>query len=202
MHLEIFVEEESAEAALRYLLPKILAPAIITFEIYRYQGKMDLLTQLPKRLRAYHHWLPEDWRVVVLLDRDQEDCRELKQKLEDIAQTAGLTTRSHPAASGDFQVINRIAIEELEACFFGDVEALAQAYARISPTLAKRARFRDPDNIAGGTWEALERLLRVDYPGGLPKTEVARTIAEYMEPARNRSRSFQVFRQALIALLE
>jgi hypothetical protein len=38
------------------------------------------------------------------------------------------------------------------------------------------------------------------YPGGLPKIEVARNISEHMDPDRNTSRSFQVFREALGSL--
>jgi hypothetical protein len=33
---------------------------------------------------------------------------------------------------------------------------------------------------------------------GLPKIEVAQHIAPHMDPARNTSRSFQVFRDALV----
>ena len=59
--------------------------------------------------------------------------------------------------------------------------------------------FHNPDAIAGGTWEALERVLKKSgyYPSGMPKVETARNISKYMEPHRNISKSFQVFRDAL-----
>ncbi|MGH7753687.1 MAG: DUF4276 family protein, partial [Gemmatimonadales bacterium] len=59
--------------------------------------------------------------------------------------------------------------------------------------------FRDPDGIAGGTWEALERVLqRAGYfKAGLRKIEAARTISNNMDPDRNRSASFTAFRDAL-----
>ncbi len=100
--------------------------------------------------------------------------------------------------------MNRIAVEELEAWFFGDVQALRAAYPRISPTLAQRAKFRDSDAITGGTWEALEReLQRVGYfAGGLSKITAAREISLHMDPARNRSKSFQVFREGLLQLAQ
>jgi len=62
MHLELFVEEPSAEAALAILVPRIVGPEI-TFRIYPHQGKTDLLHKLPARLRGYRSWLPADWRI-------------------------------------------------------------------------------------------------------------------------------------------
>lgn len=198
MHLEVLVEEPSAEAALLELLPKILGPQP-TFNIVVYQGKPDLLSKLPRRLAGYRRWLPGDWKIVVLLDEDREDCAFLKGQLEDAARAAGFSTQSSPAADGDFTVLNRIAIEEIEALYFGEVVALAQAFERVPRTLDRRAGFRDPDTIRGGTWEALERVLKEagHFPSGLPKIHVARSVAREMDPARNRSRSFQVFRDGL-----
>jgi len=203
MHIEFLVEEPSAEAALQNLLPKILG-SVATFDIHPYQGKPDLLKKLPNRLDGYSHWLPEDWRIVVLADADDDDCLELKAQLEQIAQNAGLATKSATPPGQQFQVLNRLAIEELEAWFFGDVEALRAAYPRVRPTLGKRAKYRNPDAITGGTWEALERLLqRLNYfRQGLPKITVARQVSKHMDPASNRSRSFQIFREGLLAIIQ
>ena len=59
-----------------------------------------------------------------------------------------------------------------------------------------------PDAIAGGTWEAFERVLRQAgyFGGGLPKIEVAREMAKHMDPARNTSASFGQFVQGLATL--
>ena len=110
-HLEILVEEPSMEAFLRELLPKILG-ARGTFEIYAYQGKHDLLNKLGARLRGYARWLPADWRIVILLDCDDDDCSDLKREMERLATSAHLRTRRGSAC---WQIVNRIAIEELEA---------------------------------------------------------------------------------------
>jgi len=66
-------------------------------------------------------------------------------------------------------------------------------------SLGAKAKFRDPDAIEGGTWEALEsELQRKGYfQGGLAKIEAAKAISSYMDPERNRSKSFQVFRDGL-----
>lgn len=102
-------------------------------------------------------------------------------------------------------MINRIVIEELEAWFFGDADALRSAYPGVSSTLERKAAYRDPDAIQGGTWEALQRVLqRAGYYKGvkaLPKLETAGRIAQHMDPARNRSRSFQVFRAGIESLV-
>lgn len=202
MHIEFLLEEASAEAALRNIVPKILGPGV-SFGLHPYQGKRDLLSKLPARLRGYRRWLPPDWRIVVLLDADRKDCRALKARLEREAEKAGWTTKSGAPAGGGFDVLNRLAVEELEAWFFGDIVALKAAYSRIKLNLARKARYRDPDAIRGGTWEALERELqrRGYFAGGLPKIRAAREISAQMEPERNRSRSFRVFRQGLLEMI-
>ena len=201
MHVELLVEERSAEAALANLLPRILPPAT-TWRIHPFRGKSDLLGHLPQRLRGYRSWIPAAWRIVVLVDEDRQGCIELKGKLDGMAQEAGLTTRSTAGEGGRFEVLDRLAIEELEAWFFGDVEALVAAYPGVPATLAERASFRDPDAIRGGTWEALERVLRRAgyHRTGLPKVEAARRISAGMDPDRNRSGSFGHFRDGLRAL--
>ena len=91
-HVEVLVEEPSMEAALRALLPRLLGE--VSFEVYLHQGKQDLLKRLPDRLRGYAKWLPPSYRVVVVVDRDNEDCRKLKTQLETMAAEAGLVTRA------------------------------------------------------------------------------------------------------------
>lgn len=200
MHIEFFLEEPSAEEALKHILPKILSDKVDCY-YHVFEGKHDLLKELPKRLKTYRRWIPDDWRIIVLIDEDRRDCHELKERLEKIAYDAGLVTKSSAAPDEDFQIVNRIAIEELEAWFFGDVEALRAAYPKIPKDLQAQTKYRDPDAIGGGTYEALERLLKQtrDYKDYLPKREVAQNIAQHMEPSRNRSISFQVFVEGLKA---
>jgi hypothetical protein len=201
MHIEFLVEEESAEAFLSGFLPKVLREGD-SRSVHVFQGKLDLLANLPARLKAYQAWLPPDWRILVLVDEDRQDCNKLKEELEKAATEAGLVTKTAAGKAGRFAVLNRIAVEELEAWYFGDVEALTKAYPRVPPTLAAKQKYRDPDAIGGGTWEALERVLKRAgyYAAGLPKLEVARKLAPLIEPSRNRSCSFQHFVNGLAAL--
>ena len=107
-HVEILVEEPSMETALRLLLPGVIGD--LSYNIYPYQGKQDLLARLPERLRGYHKFIPADWRIVVLLDCDDEDCRELKERMEKAALDAGLKTKSS-VRGGSYAVVNRLAME-------------------------------------------------------------------------------------------
>lgn len=197
-HLEILVEEPSMEVFLRKLLPRLLGEDA-TFNVYPSQGKGDLLSILPVRLKGYAAWLPAHWRVVVVLDRDEQECHELKRTMERIAANAGLRSRSS-GADENWQVVTRIAIEELEAWYFGDWETVHATYPKVPKTIAEKASYRDPDSIRGGTWEAFERVLQKAgyFQSGLAKMEVARSLGERLDLTRNRSHSFAVFRDALL----
>ena len=202
MHIEFFLEEPSAEEALKAILPKILSNDV-TFDFLVFEGKDNLLNNLSARLNGYR-WIPDDWRIIVLVDKDRDDCRELKAKLESAAHEANFVTKSNATQNGTFQVVNRLAIEELEAWFFGDIEALHAAYPRVSKNLQSQAKYRNPDAIKGGTYETLERLLiqKKYFKGRIPKPMVAQNIARHMEPSRNRSKSFRVFVEGLKACVE
>jgi len=200
MHVEFLLEEPSSEACLQGLLPKLIADEA-TWAFHVFGGKRDLLLKLEDRLKGYKNWVPEDWRIVVLIDEDSQDCNALKARLELAANNAGWRTKS-TSAGGSFVVLNRIAIEELEAWFFGDVPALVAEYPGVPTTLGNKAKFRSPDAIAGGTWEALERVLQKAgyYHTGLAKIDVARRIGLRLDPAKNRSPSFQMFISGIGAL--
>ena len=196
-HVEFLVEEPSMEAFLRALLPRLLPPDR-SFDVRVFQGKPDLLRKLENRLRGYAKWLPDDHRIVVMVDRDNDECHALKVQLEETAGRAGLLTRSR-AAGRPWQLVNRVVIEELEAWYFGDWQAVRAAYPLVPTAIPNPAKYRDPDAIAGGTWEAFERILkrRGYFTTGLRKTEAARAIAAHIDPARNRSRSFKLFAETI-----
>lgn len=196
-HLEVLAEEPSMEAFLKVLLPRLSPGA--TFKIHPFQGKQDLLKKLEDRLRAYKKWLPPHYRIAVVIDRDNEDCRELKKRLESLSLRSGLVTRTR-SRRGRWQVVNRIVVEELEAWYFGDWEAVCKAYPRMPPNIPSRAAYRRPDAIRGGTWEKFERIMQRHgyFEGGLRKVEAARAVAGFVEPDRNSSDSFQKFRDAIV----
>lgn len=187
------------EMFLRAALPRILGEK--SFEIFGFRSKDELLQQLPARLRGYAAWLPATYRIVVVVDRDDDDCHRLKAQLEGFAAAANLPTRSHPSQER-FVVVNRIAIEELESWYFGDWKAVRAAYPRVPPNVPRKQSYRNPDAIAGGAWEAFERVLqRAGYfKTGLRKIEAAEAIAAHIDHRQNSSYSFQVLRDVLVEL--
>ena len=196
-HIEFLVEERSMEAFLTPLLRRCL-PGDCTFRIHEHQGKPALLRKLKNRLRRYASWLPSDHRIVVIVDMDQDQCDQLKSRLEQACSDAGL--HSKQAAGGpQWQVVTWIAIEELEAWYFGDWQAVCRAFPKVSPTVSKRARYRNPDAIQGGTWEEFEHVLKRagHCKQGLPKVQTAAAMGHHMEPQDNCSPSFRMFWQSI-----
>ena len=123
--------------------------------------------------------------------------------VEEPSMEAALQTLLPAADPKTVRVIPRIAVEELEAWFFGDWQAVRAAYPGVAAGVPSKRGHRDADAIAGGTAEALERVLQDAgyFAGGLRKIEAARAIATHMDPRRNRSKSFCVLRDALAELV-
>lgn len=190
------------ETALRVLVPRIVPG--VPYDVRVFKGKQDLLAKLPQRLGGRANWADNaGLGLVVVIDQDVEDCSELKQRLIECAKEAGMVCASRSGGRPG-NVLNRIAIEELEAWFLGDVAALVKAYPGVPASLGARKRYRDPDGVTGGTWEALEKVLMDagHHPGGLAKSRAAAEIAAHMDVESNASKSFQVFRDGLRFFLQ
>lgn len=214
MHLEFLVEGQSERTAFEPLLTKILGhygnPH--TWRIHKHRGlgrlpehpegrpnprDPTLLHNLPAKLRAYGRSLNPEDAVVVLVDLDDRpNCLVFKQSLSDLLHYC------HPVPNHLF----RIAIEELEAWFFGDPNALQAAYPKARMAVVN-AYVQDAQC---GTWETLADAI---YPGGsralkrlgrapclAQKRIWARDIAPLMTVDANRSPSFQCFRDGIRAL--
>lgn len=202
--LHIHVEEPSMEAFLRELLPRFLARDL-AWQAVNYGSKQQLLARLPKRMMGYAA-IPAEHRPLslVLVDRDDDDCVGLKRQIEMACQAAGLHSRTRPDATGCFDVVSRIVIEELEAWFFGDAGAVEQGWSGSGKALRKAA-YRAPDAIRGGTHEAFLRVLQgAGHLRGLdrlPKIDVARIMGGLLTPDANISPSFRQFWTGLHALV-
>jgi len=188
-------------AFLDAFLPRQLDPAI-DWRSIDYGSKQQLLDRLADRMAGYAR-IPSEHRPrsLVLVDRDDDDCRALKARLEAACAAAGLPTRAATPAA--FEVVNRIVCEELEAWFFGDAAALDAGWHGAG-RVVRQAAYRDPDAVRGGTHEALLReLQRAGHLKGLarlPKIDTARTMGMLLDPARNTSRSFRHFWDGLTML--
>lgn len=192
------------EAFLRDFIPRFLPE--LSWRPINHGSKTQLLAELPRRLNGYAR-MPANHRprTLVLVDRDDDDCIALKARLGDAATAAGLNHKAQPGVA-TFEVVNRIVVEELEAWYFGDLDAVAEVWPGVKTTLGRSAPYRDPDAIKGGTHEAFLRVLKqAGYwkdQAKLPKVEAARKMAAAIDPERNRSASFQHFMSGLNALVE
>jgi hypothetical protein len=201
MRVDFLVEEISAKAALEQLLPRLLPRCACRVRVF--EGWQDLLGQLKAVLQGYHRRImregESDLRVVVLLDGDGI-CVRRKADLEARAKAAGLVTKTTAAPGQVFHVLNRVAVEELEAWWLGDREAIMAAYPSV-----KRSYFKGregdcdlhpkPNDVL---WEVLK--LGRHFLTGKRKTQWATDIGQHIEPGRNKSASFRAFQDGLAAL--
>lgn len=213
MHIEILVEDSSGERLLHAVLPKLLGEqgAPHTWRIHAYKGigripknlntcadptKRILLDQLPRLLQGYGK-TPGIDAVVVVLDSDQRNCADFLAELKALAADCNSTPNT----------LFRLAIEEVEAWYLGDRDALTTAYPRAKVGVLAHYVQDSPC----GTWELLADAV---YPGGsaaikkagwpLPgqiKHEWAQKIGPLLKPARNVSPSFGKLRDGLQRLV-
>ncbi len=149
--------------------------------------RRGLLDQLPATLRAYADVDDAEIGVVVLVDVDEEDCANLRQRLLDVCKRVAPKLR----------VVVRIAIEETEAFYLGDLGALAKAFPDAD---LEMAADYEPDSICG----TAELFGRVVGDGGLNKVSWAQTMGPRVTtvPGRSRSPSFRALHRGIARLVE
>lgn len=207
MHLEILVEDASGKITLETLIPKVLGKfnEPHTWRIHGYKGigripknlrgtadpsKRILLDRLPQLLNGYSN-SPGIDAVLVVLDSDTRSCVDFLAELKVIA------ANSYPNA------LFRLAIEEMEAWYFGDRVALKMAY----PNAKDRVLNTYVQDSVCNTWETLADAIHPDgaaeikkkgwpIPGQI-KCEWAERIPQYMDIDNNQSMSFRKFVQGL-----
>jgi hypothetical protein len=213
MHFEILVEGQTELTSLSILMQKILGEYGYphTWKIHKHRGigkipenpeakpnrhDQTLLHNLPSKLRAYGDEGRDDVVVVVLVDLDdRDDCIAFKNTL------SGLLDYCHQKPRALF----RIAIEELEAWFLGDQQAIKNAYPEVKQPILD-AYIQDSQC---GTWEKLAEAV---YPGGLAalgqhgkrsvkileqKRIWAKEICPSIDVETNQSPSFRAFRDGI-----
>lgn len=191
IELEVLVEEESAERLLKAHLVQWIECEQVRIGVRRFQGKPDLVKHLESRLRGYAKRRAEgdDVRVAVLVDRDEDDCAQLKRKLDGIALRVGMSAKD--GGQGRV-VVNRIAVRELENWFYGDWSAVRAAYRRV-PERAPALYRNNPDYANSKTSDALKRVLEHAGVTNMSKPDWAARIGPHMSVDRNLSPSFQQF---------
>ncbi len=202
MHIEILVEDSSGAKLLEALLPKLFGAQgeRNTWRVHGYKGighipkglnssvdpsKRMLLDRLPKLLRGYGQ-TPGIDAVVVIVDTDKRNC------IDFLAELRALAQRCNPMP----KTIFRLAIEEIEAWYLGDRQALMNAYPRAKEDVLNRYI----QDSACDTWELLAdavyeggstKIKKTGWPlPGQVKHEWAEKIAPLLDPERNLSPSF------------
>lgn len=182
MKLVFLLEEPSMKYILDELLPQIL-PTGVTFQTIPHNGKRDLEKSLPRKLRAWNE--PGDVRFVIVHDQDNKDCIALKQRLLALCQGTGR------------KVLVRIACQELESWYFGDIQALAQAYGREKISdIVRQKKYRIPDAIPNPK-EILYKLIPEHQ-----QISGAKRVAPFMNIEKNTSTSFHCFISGIHKLID
>ena len=105
------------------------------FRILKFEGKRDLLKRFTNIMKSWGS-SKGPTRFVVLVDQDGEDCRELKQKIQEKIQDID-----------NEKCIVCIACRELEAWYLANPDELQKVYPLFSKIRNKKHFREDPSNI-------------------------------------------------------
>ena len=129
--LVFLLEEKSTQKFLMNFLPELgfrkgeyLFPKI-------YQGKQDLLENFIRELRG---WGVPGIRFIMLVDKDGDECRELK---------ARILAKAEKKCRKQFEQLRvRILCRELEAWYLGDLAALRSVYRATGNYKSRGTRMK------------------------------------------------------------
>lgn len=177
----------------KFVLPELPEGArqVSLLETRYHQGKQDLKRALSKAAPSLSR-MPGA-KLLVLIDQDNSDCKQLKQELED--ELSGRMILC------PYKI--RIVCRELEAWFLGDPEAIGAAFPRFRPeSIAARPDFRNPDELQSPSQRLLELIPEYQSKGyqNLPKKDAAKKFSPHLSRQGNRSQSFKQFVEAAISL--
>jgi hypothetical protein len=214
MHFEILVEDVSGKRAVDILVPKILN-SDVTYRVIAYKGigrlpkglkpnadasKRILLDQLPRLLNGYGNAQPDSF-IIVVCDLDKNEKALFLNELNSLLNKCNSKPKAYYC----------LAIEEIEAWYLGDLNAIRVAYPYAKDSILSSYIN---DSICG-TWELLadaiykgtnkgqrksghELLMEKGWQEvGAEKSRWAETITPYMNTDENKSPSFDYFKRTL-----
>lgn len=172
--LVFLLEERSARAMLKSLLPRLLGTDVVC-RLIPFEGKQDLEKQLAHKIRAYQN---PNARFIVLRDLDSHpDCAQLKARLLHLCSQSGK----------EKQCMVRLACKELEAFYLADLDAVEQALGiRGVAHQQQSKKFRTPDQL-GSPKRELKTLTANTYEEG----GGSRAIGQHLRLDNDRSPSFR-----------
>jgi hypothetical protein len=176
--LYILTEEPSIKNVFEVVLPQIL-PQNVRFRILVHQGKNDLEKALAEKIVSLSKI--DGAKILITIDQDANDCKELKQKLIEII---------NDNCSCNYKI--RIVCKELESWFLGDLPAIEKAFPRFkSISFRKKAQLKNVDKVKGKPSDFLIRIIpEFKDRKKLPKLEFSKKIAPLLDIHNNTSPSF------------
>lgn len=175
----IMVEEQSIEEVTKVIIKRMGLENRV--KIIPHDGKNDLEKSFPRKIANWRN--PHRTRFVICRDNDGSDCAILKQRLRDMLPE----TTQH-----DFKL--RLVMNELEAWYLGDLEALKKAELISQGVLDQnrnKRKFRSPENLTNAKQE-FKRLVKTKG-----QITLARTIAPHLELENENCSSFKHFIAAI-----
>ncbi|MCL2336696.1 MAG: DUF4276 family protein [Firmicutes bacterium] len=213
MFIQFLVEDQSGEKLIDAVLAKfkLEKPHItIEYQIKSYKGigglkkgpdvqnikSQYLLTELPKRMRAFNNTLGymENASLFIVLDNDTRNTDDFKNQLSTVAKQNKVS----------IDHVFCIAVEEMEAWLLGDRQAIKDAYPRLHNRIDTKHSNYKQDSICG-TWELLADMLtknglngfRKEHPTAMDvgkcKGIWAEKIGKHLRIRENASPSFNYF---------
>lgn len=167
------------KALLDDLIPR-LVPGWIEGENFKcvpHEGKSDLDRSIPRKLSSWR--IPGD-RFIIVRDSDGEDPAKLRARFQALGKKSGRP-----------ETLVRLAVQELESWYLGDLEAVAAAFDVNVNTAAHRKRFSRPDD-----WQKPSVEIKRIVPA-FQKVGGARLMAPHLKLEGNTSSSFNDFADGL-----
>jgi hypothetical protein len=181
--LVFLLEEKSAKNMLMQIIPKIIDTKQIDVRYICFEGKSDLQKKLTTKLQ---HWNTPNSYFVVMQDLDNApNCKQIKQNLMEKC-----------AQSGKSNYLVRLACNELESFYFGDLQAVEKAFDINLDKYQDKAMYRYPDTIIKPSVE-LEKITQHKYT----KMAGSLLIGQYMDSTSNTSPSFNTLIQGITKLI-
>ena len=215
IHIEFLVEDASFEKFLMKFMnidsiQRKIREKDISYNVHSYRGlgnvinissskeisifkQTTLLGNLKKLIKGYNRTFAPlqdkiDYRIMVVCDLDDKQETDFRSTLDNLLKEC----------DNSLHVCFSFAIEELEAWFLGDINAIQKAYPNVKLQILESYVN---DSICG-TWETLAKALGHDVAKlkknpysltGTLKCAWADNITPYMDINNNRSDSFNTF---------
>ncbi|HBN00762.1 MAG TPA: hypothetical protein DD384_06065 [Firmicutes bacterium] len=215
IHIEFLVEDASFEKFLMKFMnidsiQRKIREKDISYNVHSYRGlgsvinissskeistfkQTTLLGNLKKLIKGYNRtFCPSqdqiDYRIMVVCDLDDKQEKDFRSTLDNLLKEC----------DNSLHVCFSFAIEELEAWFLGDINAIQKAYPNVKLQILQSYVN---DSICG-TWETLAKALEIDVSKlkknsysliGTLKCTWAENITPYMNIDNNQSKSFNIF---------